>query len=79
MYPANAVTADNATSASKATAADLTSTTNAVAYYTNTTGTFGSKASANGALYATSANGALNWGTLPVGQGGTGVTTFTSG
>lgn len=57
--------------------AAITSTANAVAYYTNTTGTFGSKASANGALYATSANGALQWGTLPIAQGGTGVVSFT--
>ena len=61
----------------KANAANITTTTNAVAYYTNTTGTFGSKASANGALYATSANGALQWGTLPIAQGGTGVVSFT--
>ncbi len=37
------------------------------------------KATANGAAYATSANGALTFGTLPVAQGGTGATTFTSG
>ena len=61
--------------AGSANSANITSTTNAVAYYTNTTGSFGSKASANGALYATSANGALNWGTLPIAQGGTGKTT----
>lgn len=54
--------------------ANITTTSNAIAYYTNTTGTFGSKASANGALYATSANGALQWGTLPIAQGGTGKT-----
>ena len=41
-------------------AAKLTTTSNAIAYYTNATGTFGSKASANGALYATSANGLGN-------------------
>lgn len=58
--------------------AQITTTTNAIAYYTNTTGTFGSKASANGALYATSANGALQWGTLPIAQGGTGQTTLTA-
>ena len=58
--------------------ANITTTANAVAYYTDTTGTFGSKASANGALYATSANGALNWGTLPIAQGGTGMTSATS-
>lgn len=67
-----------AAKATKATAANITTTANAVAYYTNTTGTFGSKASANGALYATSANGALQWGTLPTGQGGTGNTSYTA-
>lgn len=60
------------------TGAAATTTTNAVAYYTNTTGTFGSKASADGVLYATAANGALNWGTLPVAQGGTGATSATA-
>jgi hypothetical protein len=61
--------------AGSANSANITTTTNAVAYYTNTTGSFGSKASANGALYATSANGALTFGTLPIAQGGTGETT----
>lgn len=61
--------------ADQAIAAKLTTTSNAIAYYTNTTGAFGSKASANGALYATSANGTLQWGTLPLAQGGTGATT----
>ena len=56
--------------------ANITTTANAVAYYTDTAGTFGSKASANGALYATGANGALQWGTLPAAQGGTGKTTL---
>ena len=73
----NVISADYSTTsgtAGKATAANLTSTTNAVAYYTDTAGKFGSKASANGALYATSANGALQWGTLPIAQGGTGKT-----
>ena len=63
----------NSTSTTKA---NLTTTANAVAYYTDTAGTFGSKASANGALYATSANGALTFGTLPAAQGGTGKTTL---
>lgn len=62
----------------KATKANLTTTANAVAYFTNTEGTFGTKSSANGALYATSANGTLNWGTLPVAQGGTGAVSFAS-
>lgn len=58
--------------AETATAANLTTTVNAIAYYNDTTGTFASKSSADGALYATSAGGELQWGTLPVGQGGTG-------
>lgn len=70
------ITANLTGIASKATAANLTTTANAIAYYTNTTGTFGTKASANGALYATAANGALNWGTLPAAQGGTGKTSL---
>lgn len=36
------------------------------------------KATANGAAYATSANGALTFGTLPVAQGGTGKTSWTA-
>jgi hypothetical protein len=36
-------------------------------------------ATANGAFYATSANGKPQFGTLPVGQGGTGQTSLTSG
>lgn len=67
-------TITNTNIAFKTSAANLTTTVNAVAYYTDTTGTFGTKASANGALYATSANGTLNWGTLPIAQGGTGAT-----
>ena len=70
---------DNTADANKRVkGANITTTANAIAYYTDTAGTFGSKASANGALYATSANGALNWGTLPVAQGGTGATSFTA-
>lgn len=60
------------------TSVALTTTVNSVAYYTDTTGTLGMKSSANGALYATSANGALQWGTLPVAQGGTGTTAQTA-
>ncbi len=51
-----------------------TFTSNAV-LYGNGTGAIQTKASANGALYATSANGSLSWGTLPIAQGGTGATT----
>ena len=36
------------------------------------------KATANGAAYATSANGALTFGTLPIAQGGTGLTSSPS-
>lgn len=79
IFPAKITATEFNGVASKSNAANVTSTANAVAYYTNTAGTFGSKASANGALYATSANGALQFGTLPVGQGGTGATTLASG
>lgn len=65
----------NAATASKATAANITTTANAIAIYSNTTGTFSTKATANGAAYATAANGALTFGTLPIAQGGTGKTT----
>lgn len=44
----------------------------------NGTNAVNNVASANGALYATSANGTPQFGTLPVGQGGTGNTTNTS-
>ena len=60
-----------------ATEAAITTTANDVAYYTDTNGTFGSISSANGALYSTTANGALQWGTLPIAQGGTGETSWT--
>ena len=41
----------------------------------SSTGTFWYTPSANGAVYATSANGAITFGTLPIPQGGTGATT----
>lgn len=68
------ITGDITGLAAKATAANLTTTANAIAYYSDTAGKFATKASANGALYATTANGSLSWGTLPVAQGGTGST-----
>lgn len=37
------------------------------------------KATANGAAYATSSNGALTFGTLPTAQGGTGNSSYTAG
>ena len=69
--PSTAGTAD------KATAANITNgtTTNAIAYYTNASGTFGTLASSSGALYATSNNGALSFGILPIAQGGIGSAT----
>lgn len=42
---------------------------------TTTTGALQDVATASGALYATSANGAASFGTLPIAQGGTGKTT----
>lgn len=51
-----------------------TFTTNAV-LCGNTTSAIKAVATANGAAYATAANGALTFGTLPVAQGGTGQTT----
>ena len=59
--------------------AAITTTANAVAYYSDTTGTFAKLSSAKGALYATSTNGALSFGKLPVGEGGTGCDTLASG
>ena len=59
--------------------AAITTTANAIAYYSDTTGTFAKLSSAKGALYATSTNGALSFGKLPVGEGGTGCDTLTSG
>lgn len=61
----------NATTSS---GANLTTAVNSIAYYSDTAGTFAFKASENGALYSDSANGTLQWGTLPVAQGGTGET-----
>lgn len=58
--------------------AALTTTANAIAYFSDTAGTFASKPSGNGALYATSTNGALTFGTLPIAQGGTGATSATN-
>lgn len=56
----------------------LTTTANAIAVYTDTGGALGTKATAKGAAYATAANGALTFGTLPIAEGGTGNTTGTA-
>lgn len=50
---------------------------NVVPYY-SAANTLSTIATANGALYATSANGNPAWGTLPTGQGGTGNTSYTA-
>jgi len=60
--------------AGKAKAANITTTNHAVAVYTDTAGGFGTVQTKSGAAYATSTNGALTFGTLPLAQGGTGKT-----
>ena len=80
-HAASAVYSLSAASASYAALAGglgISSTTNAIAYFTDTSGTFGAKASANGVLFSTAANGALNWGILPIAQGGTSATGATA-
>lgn len=49
-----------------------------MAYYTNTEGTFGNIRAGSGALYSTEQDTTPIFGTLPVAQGGTGVTSFTA-
>lgn len=73
-FSAGTITASLTGVASKATAANITTNTNAIAKYSNTTGSFASIRSANGALYATAQDGAPTFGTLPIAQGGTGAT-----
>lgn len=65
--------------AATAAAANITTTTNSITFYNDTYGTFDYLSSANGAIFATEADGLLHFDTLPVGQGGTGNTTFTVG
>ena len=78
-YAAQSTTAGNAGTAGKADAANITTTNNAVAIYTNTTGGFGTIPTKAGAFYATAANVKAVFGTLPVGYGGTGKTTLVDG
>ena len=73
-FSAGTITANLTGVASKATAANITTNTNAIAKYSNTTGSFASIRSASGALYATAQDGAPTFGTLPIAQGGTGAT-----
>ena len=74
---ANAFSGPLTGNATSATQANITSTTNAVAYYTDAVGTFGSIASASGAFYSTGFNVKPTFGTLPVAQGGTNKTSWT--
>lgn len=64
--------------ANKAIAANITTNTNGVAYYTNTSGTFGNIRSASGAFYSTGQDVAPKFGTLPVAQGGTNATSISA-
>ena len=63
--------------AAKTNKANITSTVNAIAYYSDTTGTFSYISSSSGAFYSTGTNTKPVFGTLPIGQGGTGITSFT--
>lgn len=60
--------------AAKADGINIQSTTNGIACFSNTAGTVKSIATAKGAAYATAANGVLTFGTLPVTEGGSGLT-----
>lgn len=64
--------------ANKAIAANIATNTNGVAYYTNTSGTFGNIRSASGAFYSTGQDVAPKFGTLPVAQGGTNATSISA-
>ena len=77
-FSAGTITANLTGVSSKATAANITSTSGSVAYYTNTNGTFGAIQPNAGAFYATGKT-TPTFGTLPVNMGGTGATTLSSG
>jgi hypothetical protein len=53
--------------AATAAAANITTTTNSITFYNDTYGTFDYLSSANGAIFATEADGLLHFDTLPVG------------
>lgn len=63
--------------ADKAKKSNGGSSTNAIAYFTDGSGTFGYISSGAGALYASSAGGKPTFGTLPVALGGTEKTSWT--
>lgn len=73
-FSAGTITATLSGNATTSTRANITTNTNGVAYYTNTTGTFGNIRSAPGAFYSTGQDTKPTFGTLPVAQGGTGIT-----
>lgn len=56
------------------TGTSLTKTNNAIIRFSGSGNYFSKTATASGAMYATSANGAPTFGTLPIAQGGTGAT-----
>ena len=61
--------------AATATKPNLTGTANALIHFNNEGTTFAKTNTASGALYSTTTNGAMQFGTLPIAQGGTGATT----
>lgn len=61
-----------------ADAAHTSTNTNGVAYYINTTGTFGNIRTANGAFYSTGQDVTPKFGILPTAQGGSGNNSFTA-
>ena len=73
----NILTTKNTITVGQGGTGRATLTANAV-LYGNGTSAIGMLASANGAVYATAANGTLHFGTLPTGQGGTGNTSYTA-
>ena len=60
------------------TGAALSTKLNAIIRCSSTSAKFSSTATADGALYATQANGSPKFGTLPIAQGGTGATDATT-
>lgn len=60
------------------TGTSLAKTNNAIIRFSGSGNYFSKTATASGAMYATSANGAPTFGTLPIAQGGTGATDATT-
>ena len=77
-FSAGTITANLTGVASKATAANITTKTNAIATYSNTTGNFSYVQTKKGAAYAgPGTDSALTFGTLPLEVGGTGNASWT--